>query len=573
MATLTKLASIPVESVKGLSGRRGAALRKAGIETVSDLLHHVPRRYIDRSRVEPIGSLGVGEEITVIVRVASISTRRPRRGLTITEARVSDGTGSLKVVWFNQAFRERQLTVGAEVALSGKIERFRGSPQMSSPDVDVLSSDSEALTTGRIVPIHGAVGDAGVGHMRRAVHNALTRSRPIPDPVPPEIVKRNGLIDRDTAFGEIHFPEDPAQTGPARQRLVFDELFRLEIALAVNKRRREAEERGISHTFAGPLTDRFVAGLPYSLTGAQARVLDEISADLALDRPMHRLLQGEVGSGKTVVAVLTLLAGIQGGHQGAAMAPTEVLAGQHFLGISDLLAQAGLGPPPGSPMGMDSLFDDPHHVRVALLTGSQVATNFTAGAKRGEVLGWIASGDIDLVVGTHALIQEGVHFRQLAVAVVDEQHRFGALQRVALKEKATDVDPDVLIMTATPIPRTLSMTLYGDLDVSQIDELPPGRMAIDTRWVSRSGEAAAWDEVRAQVAQGHQAFVVCPLVEDSEKLEVASATGEFERLSEVFGDLRLGLIHGQLSAADKAAVMGAFRAGDIDVLVATTVIE
>jgi ATP-dependent DNA helicase RecG len=578
MAELSRLATIPIEEVKGLAGKRGAALRKAGIVTVADLLHHVPRRYIDRSRVEPIATLPLGEEVTVIGKVIRISTRRPKRRLAITEAQVGDGSGSLKVVWFNQPFRERQLPVDAEVALSGKVERFRGTPQMTSPDVDVLSGTSESLTTGRVVPIHGSVGDLGPGHMRRALHNAVRRSRPIPDPVPEPIIQRHRLIGRDQAFADIHFPEDMAAIRPARRRLVFDELFRLEIALAMQKRRRQAQERGTVHRLQGELVDRFIDGLPYDMTGAQSRVLDEIGTDLAADTPMHRLLQGEVGSGKTVVAVVTLLAAIQGGWQGAVMAPTEVLAAQHFFGIARLFHEAGLAPPEegdGAELGMDSLFSSSagRVVRIALLTGSQVTTNFAPAASRQAVLSWIADGRIDLVVGTHALIQEGVHFHRLGAAVVDEQHRFGALQRVALKEKAADVDPDVLIMTATPIPRTLSMTLYGDLEVSAIDELPPGRTPIETRWISKEGEEVAWDAIRHAVSQGRQAFVVCPLVEDSDKLEVVSATGEYERLSAEFPDLRLGLLHGQLHPRDKEAVMTAFRAGDLDVLVATTVIE
>ncbi len=578
MAELSRLAGIPVDQVKGLSGKRGDALKKSGVESVADLLHHVPRRYIDRSRVEPVSTLPVGEEVTIIVEVISVSTRRPKRRLAITEARVSDGTGTLKVVWFNQPFRERQLGVGSEVALSGKVERFRGTPQMTSPDVDVLSGTSEALTTGRVVPIHPSVGDVGPGHMRRAVHNAVKRSQPIPDPLPVEVIERNQLVERATAFSDIHFPEDIGAVTPARRRLVFDELFRLEIALALQKRRRKEQERGTRHSLDGSLVDRFIAGLPYDLTGAQRRVLQDIRIDLADESPMHRLLQGEVGSGKTVVAVATLLAGIQGGWQGAVMAPTEVLAAQHFLGIAQLLHDAGLQPSEegaGVELGMDSLFSagDGPAVRLALLTGSQVATNFVSGATRSQLLAWIADGKVDLVVGTHALIQEGVHFHRLGVAVVDEQHRFGALQRVALKEKAADIDPDVLIMTATPIPRTLSMTLYGDLEVSAIDELPPGRAPIDTMWIARDREQKAWDLVRAEAVQGRQAFVVCPLVEDSDKLEVVSATGEFDRLTEVFADLEVGLLHGQLHPRDKEEVMSAFRRGDIDVLVATTVIE
>ncbi|MDH5615863.1 MAG: ATP-dependent DNA helicase RecG [Acidimicrobiia bacterium] len=574
MAELARLATISVEEISGLKGRRGAALKKAGIETVADLLMHVPRRYIDRSRVEPMALLPVGSEVTVIGKVTAVSVRRPRRGLVIVEATVDDGTGPLKAVWFNQGFRERQLPVGTEIALSGKVERFRGRPQMKSPDVDVLSADAETLRTGRVVPIHSSVGEVTPGWMRRAVHNALLRSRPIPDPVPAEILERHGLMARDGAFADIHFPEEVDRIDEARRRLVFDELFRLEVALAIQKRRQMHEAKGVAHSDDGGLVGRFVAGLPYELTGAQVRVLEEIRADMLAVYPMHRLLQGEVGSGKTVVAVATLLRGISGGFQGAVMAPTEVLAGQHFLAVSALLEMAGMAPAAES-LGMDSLFSTGSGpgVRMALLTSSQVLTNFAAEASRDEVMSWIGDGKLDLVVGTHALIQEGVHFSRLGVAVVDEQHRFGVSQRVTLKEKGGDIDPDLLIMTATPIPRTLSMTLYGDLDVSVIDELPPGRTLVETLWLGRTEEGEAWAVVKEQVGAGRQAFVVCPLVEESAKIEAASATAEYERLQSVFPDLEVGLIHGQLHSRDKESVMSAFRAGAIDVLVATTVIE
>jgi len=575
MATLTRLSAVPVERIPGLAGKRGTALAAAGVRSVADLLHVVPRRYVDRSRVEPVSLLPVGEEVTVVARVASVATRRPRRGLTIVEARLTDGTGVLRAVWFNQAFRERQLAPGTEVALSGKVERYRGSVQMSSPDVDVLGG--EGLRTGRVVPVHPGIGDAGPAVMRRALHEALARSRPFDDPVPEDVRRRLGLAGRDEAMAAIHFPESLDDVGPARRRLAFDELFRLEIALALTKSRREETEAGIAHPRDGEIVSGFLAGLPYPLTGAQRRVLDEISADLASPRPMHRLLQGEVGSGKTVVAVAALLAGVDGGFQGAVMAPTEVLAVQHYLGITGLLADAGLAPETegrGEALGMASLFaSGAPAVRVGLLTAGQVASNVLPGAGREDVLAAVAAGRIDVVVGTHALIQEGVGFARLGIAVVDEQHRFGVSQRVSLKEKAGEVSPDLLIMTATPIPRTLAMTLYGDLETSIIDEMPAGRRPVETRLVSRAEEGTVWELVRAEVAAGRQAFVVCPLVEDSEKLAVASATAEHARLVELLAGIEVGLLHGQQPARAKAEIMDAFRAGEVDVLVATTVIE
>ncbi len=577
MPSLVYLNDTPVDRVKGLGGRRGRVLNSAGINSVTDFLLHVPRRYLDRSRVVGIGEVPIGEEVTVTGEVRRVAMRRLRRNMVLVEATIEDETGSLAVVWFNQRFRARQLNEGAEVALSGVVERFRGKRQMKSPAVDVLSSPNENLLTGRVVPIHPSVGEVGPGLIRRAMHNALGRSRPIEDPVPVEILERAHLVDRDAAVWGIHFPESLDEAMVSRRRLAFDELFRLELALAVKKLRQKQESTGVEHKDDGVLAGRFLAGLPYELTSAQRRVLDDIATDLSGDVPTNRLLQGEVGSGKTVVAVATLLHGVEGGWQTAVMAPTEVLATQHYLGIEQMISEAGLAPAEegeGADLGMESLFEGGERgVRLALLTGTQALSNFSPGIDRKRLLLRIADGEVDIVVGTHALIQEGVHFSSLGIVVIDEQHRFGVGQRVLLKEKADGVDPDVLIMTATPIPRTLSMTLYGDLDVSVIDELPPGRSPIKTTWVGRSEEERAWSLIRSEVGEGRQAFVVCPLVDDSEKIEVVSATAEYERLGEVFPELSLGLLHGQLPADAKDSVMTRFRAGEIDVLVATTVIE
>jgi ATP-dependent DNA helicase RecG len=577
MASLARLADIATSELQGIGPKSAEALSELGIRNVADLLHHVPRRYIDRSKKAPIAQTPIGSEVTLIGEVRSVSERRPRRNLVIVEARIADETATIKAVWFNQRFRLQQLSEGALVALSGEVEAFRGTLQMKSPDVDVLDSPSERLLTGRVVPIHSRVAKLKVGTIRRAIYNALKRSRPIADTVPAEYLAAHGLMARDDAFHSIHFPASLDEVGPARKRLVYDELFRLELALALQKRKQMLDATGVAHDPSGELAGAFLAGLPYSLTGAQRRVLDEIETDLRSPHPMHRLLQGEVGSGKTVVAVATLLAGIEGGWQGAIMAPTEVLAEQHYLGVRSLLGQAGLSPDPvggGARLGMDSLFaGDGPAVHLALLSGSTAAANYKPDISRAELIEDVASGQVDLVVGTHALIQEGIHFDRLGVAVVDEQHRFGVAQRVQLKEKADLIEPDLLIMTATPIPRTLSMTLYGDLDVSIIDEMPPGRTPVDTRHLPKGSENVAWELVEREVAEGRQAFVVCPLVDDSVKIEAASATAEHERLSVLMPELKVGLIHGQLRSADKEAVMAAFRSGETDVLVSTTVIE
>ncbi len=598
--SLAYLAGLPVEQVKGVGDRLGRELRKAGIASVADLLFHFPRRHIDRSLVAPIAGVPLGVEVTVVGVVVRVSARRvPSRrsggALTLVEVLVagkadydvveeggswralpapgqpdlpaaafdSEGEarrwvaeesprvaaevlGSLAVTFFNQPFRERQLPPGTEVALSGKVERFRGRLQMKAPVVDVLGGAGHRRT-GRIVPVYPTVAGIASWRLEQFVANAVERSRPIADPLPGDLVSRLGLASRDAAVAGIHFPETSAEAQEARARLVFDELFRLEVALALRKRRQIEEEVGIAHSSAPGLVEAFVEALPYQLTGAQQRAIAEIRADMASPHPMHRLLQGEVGSGKTAVAMAALLAGVQGGYQGAFMAPTEVLAEQHYLGLEPLARLVG--------------------VRLSLLTADS--------PDREGVLAAVAAGTVDVVVGTHALIQEGVHFARLGVAVVDEQHRFGVYQRVALREKSAGTQPDLLIMTATPIPRTLSMTLYGDLDVSVLDEMPADRPTVGTAIVAKdAGDlAAVYVRVREEVAAGHQAFVVCPLVEDSPKLEAASATAEYQRLQGVFPELRLGLVHGQLPAEEKRRVMQDFRDRAIDVLVATTVIE
>jgi ATP-dependent DNA helicase RecG len=577
VATLSRLAEVSVIELKGIGTDRKRALNAAGIETVADLLHHLPRTYVDRSDRPPLARVPLGTEVTVVAEIKTIATRRPRSRLSITEAKISDDTATLKVVWFNQPFRVRQLPPGTEAAFSGTIESYRGHLQMSNPVVGVLNSQHESLHTGRIVPIYPQIGKIKPWDLIDLMANALSRSRPVPDPVPEVLLAEHGLMSRDEAFADIHFPEDLQRVPPARHRLAYDELLRLELALALRKRRQTEEASGFAHRPTGELAERFIAGLPYELTGAQRRVIGEVLADLSEAHPMHRLLHGEVGSGKTVVAVATLLYGVEGGWQGAIMAPTEVLAEQHYLGVTGLLAQAGLSPEPfsaPSDLGMDSLFGtDGPAVHIGILTGSTASTNYRPEISRGELLDDVRGGGVNILVGTHALIQEGVHFARLGVAVVDEQHRFGVAQRVQLKEKADSIEPDLLIMTATPIPRTLSMTLYGDLDVSGLDEMPPGRSPVKTALLSRAEEARAWKLIEEEVGSGRQAFVVCPLVEASPKVEAASAKAEHERLSRLLPGLRVGLIHGQLRPAEKEGAMAAFRAGDTDVLVSTTVIE
>jgi ATP-dependent DNA helicase RecG len=563
--TLFRLAGIPVTRLKGVGPRSAQALEKVGVESLLDLLMYYPRRYIDRTREARIRDLAPGEEATVLARVVSVASRATRGRRRMVVAEVTDGEARLRVTFFNQPWRERQLAPGTEVILFGRLELFNGRRQMTNPVVDLVGD-----RTGRIIPVYAQSEKAGVQtwDVARWVAELLRRTD-FDDPVPAHVLARWGLVDRRRAFRGIHAPESMRDLQEARRRLVFDELLRIQLELVQRKRRLEATTVGIAHRVDGELVRRFHERLPFPLTGAQRRVIAEIERDLAGPHPMHRLLQGDVGAGKTVVAVSALLVAVQGGHQGALMAPTAVLAEQHHLGIRRMLE--GFTVPDASDDG--NLFASAgleRELRVELLT------NRTTAAERRRLLAGLERGAVDVLIGTHALIQEDVSFRSLGVVVIDEQHRFGVEQRAALRAKsATVAVPDVLVMTATPIPRTAAMTVYGDLDLSVLDELPPGRTPIVTRWArSADDEQEVWATVRAEVAAGRQAYVVCPLVEDSDKLEVASAEETYRRLvdGELRG-LRVGLLHGRVGAADKAAVMERFRGGELDVLVATTVIE
>ncbi len=558
---LRDLAAIGVERLKGVGDKKLAALGEMGIATVLDLLTFYPRRWVDRTDECRVSDLRPGQEALVLVTVRTVDKRIGRNRRPIVEALVGDGSGRFHVVFFNQAWREKQLREGMQVALFGKADVYRGGLQMTNPIVDLIGD-----RTGRIVPIYPQSEKSGLNTWEIAgwVEDALHKCEPrgIADPVSPEVRRRLDLVTRHEALHSIHLPESMGEKEKARRRLAFDELLRVQTVLVMRKRALERESRGIRHVVGGELVQRLLAAFPYELTGAQRRVIGEIEADLAGPHPMHRLLQGDVGAGKTLVAVAAMLTGVQGGHQGALMAPTEVLAEQHAAGVRSLLADVTV-PDPGN------LFGD-RPLRVELLT------NRVTGSDRRDVLAGLADGSVDIAIGTHALIQEGVAFHSLGVVVVDEQHRFGVEQRAALRAKGDgDVVPDVLVMTATPIPRTAAMTVYGDLDVSVLDELPPGRTPIRTRWAEGPlMEQGAWAAVREEVAAGRQAYVVCPLIEESEKLEVASAQETFQRLSQdELQGMRIGLLHGRMPSGEKEAVMSRFRAGDLDVLVATTVIE
>ena len=559
--TLRDLAEMPVSRLRGVGEKRETALASADIRTVLDLVQHYPRRHLDRTREARIADLHKGDEATVFGEVRSSSTRPLRGRRTLTEVVIGDGGHRLTLTFFNQRWREKQLQPGMTVMVHGKCDLFRGNRQMTGPVVDLVGDQ-----TARIVPVYPQSEKSGLltRDVQSFVEEALKRAavRGFADPLPDDVRERFRFVTRDEAINGIHHPESMKEKDEARRRLVFDELLRVQLELVRRKRRIERETAGLSHSVDGDLVARFHERLPFALTTAQQRTIGEIAVDLASERPMHRLLQGDVGSGKTVVAVTALLAAVQGGHQGALMAPTEVLAEQHHLGVTSMLGDL-MVPDPSTLMG-----DRP--LRVELLT------NRIGAADRRRILADLINGRVDILIGTHALIQDKVEYSSLGVVVIDEQHRFGVEQRAALRDKGdAGAAPDVLVMTATPIPRTAAMTVYGDLDVSVLDELPPGRTPIVTTWArTDTDEAAVWAAVRDEVAAGRQAYVVCPLIGESEALDVASATETWESLrGGVLHDLRVDLLHGQMSSAEKAAVMDRFRAGGSDVMVATTVIE
>ena len=558
---LRELEARPVTDLAGVGEGIARSLHGVGVTSVLDLISYYPRRYLDRTREATLGSLKVGEEGMVLVRVVKASTRRTRRGRTLVEVRVTDPdeTESLNLVFFNQPWRQEQLSEGREAVLFGKVDQYRGRLQMTNPLVDLVGD-----RTGRIVAVYPQSEAARLHswEVDRLVAEALRRVmkiRGFADPVPVDVRNRYNLVGRSEAYHGIHRPSSMGEVAEARRRLVFDELLRIQLELVERKHAMECGSAGVAHDISGAMVGQFVERLGFDLTDAQRRVIAELLDDMARPVPMHRLLQGDVGSGKTVVAVAVLLTAVQGGHQGAFMAPTEVLADQHHLGVAELLNGMTV-PDPSTLLGSRPLL-------VALLT-----SRTTAGERR-RIVDGLAEGTVDVLIGTHALIQEGVEFASLGAVVIDEQHRFGVEQRAALREKNRDgTVPDLLVMTATPIPRTAAMTVYGDLDVSVLDELPPGRIPIASSW--ESDESPVWEAVRKEVQAGRQAYVVCPLIEESEALEVRSAEDVFADLAggELAG-LRLGLLHGRVGRAEKEETMRLFRSGAIDVLVATTVIE
>ena len=548
--TLTELRARPVTELPGVGPRIESALGDLGIASLADMISHYPSRHEDLSNVKRISELRVGERATIFGTV--VSTRpvgKPVRGRAPGfSAQLYDGTGYIPVMVWGRSWLQGQLLPEVRVVASGEVQSRYGI-QIVAKSIEVVDDPGgdEGPHAGRFVPVYPVNKGIQARRMRTLIHRALDASGRILDPLPADVLVRHNLPNLHDAVYEVHFPTERARLVAAMRRLIFHELFLIQAGLAARKARLDRTEVGGRHHGDGSLLNPFLGGLPFGLTGAQERVIEEVLGDMRLEKPMRRLLQGDVGSGKTVVAIAALLTAVEAGGQGAIMAPTEVLAWQHYISISAALANLP--------------------VKVAILTGSQGA------AERQETLAKIAAGEAHVVIGTHALIQKGVDFEALSLVVVDEQHRFGVGQRTVFREKGTT--PDTLVMTATPIPRTLSLTLYGDLEVSLIDELPPGRKPVETRITDPAERLGAYEEVRREIDDGRQAYVICPLVEESEALEDVRAAEELreELAHEIFPELVVGLLHGRMRAQDKREVMDGFRAGEIDILVATVVVE
>jgi len=570
------------------------SFRRLGVKTVAQLLYHFPHRYDDYSSQKQIGDLVIGAVETVVATVSDLRSFSMRSGGQALEVLVSDESGSLKVVFFRQPWLAKQLHIGSQIVLSGKVDSYQGLRQMSGPDWEPYTDD-ELIHTGRLVPVHPLTKGLYERNARAIIKRVVDRAAPLlPDYLPATVQERANVMPLAQAITQMHFPADQEQLARARRRLGFDEFLFIQLGVLQRKMLWQGE-RGYPLEFKEQVHEGLLAKLPFEMTGAQVRALEELFRDMRRPVPMARLLQGDVGSGKTVVAAAAALQAIANGFQAAIMAPTELLAEQHYKGLRALLGKvhvpriaqtaAGEQPPAGDwkadidpeqlarldeikrLLGMTPEDDlDGEGVRVALLTGS-------LGAKeRRKVLEGIARGDVDLVIGTHALITESVQYAQLGLVVIDEQHRFGVEQRQRLKDKG--FNPHMLVMTATPIPRTLTLTIYGDLDTSVLDELPPGRQEIKTRWITSSEREKAHKHLRREIARGRQAFVVCPLVEESEKVDLPSAEETYVRLaSEVFADLRVTMIHGRMLPREKDEVMLAFRNHEFDILVATAVVE
>ncbi len=541
-----------IRVLKGVGPQAMTALEKLNLRTVGDLFRHVPRRWEDRSHFRAVADVQSGEFVTVCGIVIAVSTSYPKPKLTLTKVLIDDNGAALSLSWFNQPYLERTFNAfklsRKPIVVYGLAKRNGWNVEIANPEWEELGEDGDTLSANRIVPIYPATEGVRQIRLRRLVWEALqTFGSRIQETLPPEVLLRHNLVSAAFAARNLHFPETLPDLEAARRRLIFEEFFLLQVMLAVRRRNNSHETRGIRFEVSPEKLKADMAEIvPFQLTGAQQRAIGEIARDVGSGNAMNRLLQGDVGSGKTMVALASLLMAVENGYQAALMAPTEILAQQHAIVLRRLL----------EPLGM----------AVELSIGSQ-------GAKeKREVRERLQGGQSRIAVGTHALIQEGVDFAKLGLIVIDEQHRFGVLQRQALAKKGER--PHILVMTATPIPRTLTLTLYGDLDVSILDELPPGRKPIVTHWKTHEKRNQVYAAAQRLLIEGRQVYVVCPLIEDSEKLQAKSATQLSEHIAnEVFPQYRVGLLHGQMKPDEKDAIMRQFKTHELDILVSTTVIE
>lgn len=547
------LSEFPVQYVKGVGPRRSELLGRLGIRTVKDALYYLPYRYEDRKNIKKISSLSYGQLETIIGKVASAEViKLPRSRVKLFELTVSDGSGIVKGKWFNQPFMKKNFKEGQDVILSGVVKRnpyWGVGFEFDNPEYEFISDDSESfIHTSRIVPIYRTTAGISVRQLRTMMFNIVNAyANSLSEVIPEEILKRNNLPALAASVKNSHFPESDIdvtllnqQSSPYQKRLFFEELFIFELGLSVLKKNKTVEN-GISFKSEQKLVNRLIETLPFKLTAAQNRVFNEILCDMQEPHPMNRLLQGDVGCGKTIIALMAMLTAVDSGYQAALMAPTEILAEQHYLNIHKIIEDIG--------------------IKICLVTGST----------KKRPLAEILSGEINIIVGTHALIQEGMEFKNLGLVITDEQHRFGVAQRALLRKKG--LNPDVLVMTATPIPRTLSMTLYGDLDCSVIDELPPGRQPVETIVFPEHQKQQIYKNISDEIKKGRQVYIVYPLIEESDKSHLKSAIIGKEAIEKIFPNLRTSLIHGKMKPQEKENVMASFKKGEIDILVSTTVIE
>lgn len=537
----------PIQAVKGVGDTLAERLNALGVQTIQDMLYFFPRRYDDFSQITPIEAIAPGK-VTVKGVVESVVGKYVRRRLHVTEAVINDGTSKTRAVWFNQPYRAKQLTTGKEYYFSGSYELQRNRYVLSNPateQADPLASGF-GVSTARIVPIYPENKNIKSQQIRKVLRELLPLIHMLPDTLPPELVKKEGLLSTAEALASVHFPETSELLERAKQRIAFEELLQMLSASLINKQE-NALLKGWHIPFNQTAAKQFVERLPFTLTAAQKRAAWEVFKDFEQPSPMNRLLQGDVGSGKTVVAAMAAFMAARAGYQTAFMAPTEILASQHAATLASLL----------EPMG----------VQVGLLVGS-VKTKAKA-----ELKARVASGEVVVAVGTHALIQKDNDFHKLGLVVIDEQHRFGVRQRSELLTKGEHM-PHLLSMTATPIPRSLQLTVYGELEVSVLNELPKGRLPIETHVVTPTARHTAYDKVEAELKVGRQAYVVCPIIADGLDAELKSVQAEHERLNKsIFKHRKLGLLHGQLKADEKERVMGEFKDGRLDMLICTTVVE